>query len=130
MSKFRYVFSKGGCELVSYSSEGHGLELIFPRGSSGEVHIASHCYPVVSGCARPNLTGYADGVYSPSLVCGEREYPLTPIKKDGNRITHPGYTTEELCNKFDEIRRNRSALRELSEKYKQLEEYVLGKGIF
>ena len=130
MSKFKYIFSHGGCELVFSDSSGRGAEIIFPKGTSGEVIVGSKRFPVVSGCATLNLGSLEDGIYTPRLLYNGREIELYPIKKEGNRITHPGYTADELCTRIDELRRTRSALRELSEKHKQLEEYILGKGLF
>ena len=130
MSKFKFIFSRGECELASYDSSGAGAEIIFPKGTSGEVKVGNQSFPLVSGRALLHLAGIKDGLYQPTLCYGEREYKLATVKKDGNRVLHPGYTTDELCAKFDEQRRIRSALRELSERYNKLEEYVLGKGIF
>ena len=130
MSKFKFIFSRGECELASYDSSGAGAEIVFPKGTSGEVKVGAKSFPVASGRAQLHLAGIEDGIYRPTLLYGGREYELSAIKKEGNRVLHPGYTTEELCAKFDEQRRTRSALRELSERYNKLEEYVLGKGIF
>lgn len=130
MGRFRYIFSHGKCELAFSDSSGRDAELIFPRGVSGEVRIGTHTVPLVSGRGSLRITTLADGIYVPVLIRGEEETALPPLKKEGNRVTNPGYTPDELCEKFDELRRTRSALRELTEKCKQLEEYILGKGIF
>ena len=130
MSRFRYVFSHGSYELASSDSSGRGAVLVFPKDTYGEVRIDSHSFPIISGRATLSLSNLADGIYTPRLRCRESEFELPPIKKEGNRVYNPGYTADELCEKFDELRRTRSSLRELSEKCKQLEEYILGKGIF
>ena len=130
MGRFKYVFSQGGCELASSDSSGRGAVLVFPKGTTGEVGIGSLSFPVISGRATFSISSLADGIYTPRLRRGESELLLPPIKKEGNRVLNPGYTADELCEKFDELRRTRSSLREISEKCKQLEEYILGKGIF
>ena len=130
MGKFRYIFSHGKCELASSDSSGRDAEIIFPRGVSGDVRVGTRTFPIVSGRARLKMSSLADGIYTPVLLRGEEETALSPLKKEGNRVTNPGYTPDELCEKFDELRRTRSTLRELTEKCNQLEEYILGKGIF
>lgn len=130
MSRLKLIFDHGSCVLASYSDVGVAAELVFPRGTYGEVAVGETIYPLASGKATVRLSGFADGIYRPTLRYGEHEYALPELQKVGNRVTFPGYTTEELCKKFDELRRARAALRELGEKYKQLEEYVLGKGLF
>ena len=130
MSRLRFIFSRGVCELASYDASGGGAEMIFPKGTYGEVAVGEATYPLSSGRALVKLAGFADGIYRPVLKYGDREYSLPEIKKEGNRISFVGYTTEQLCERFDELRRARTTLRELTEKYKQLEEYVFGKGLF
>ena len=130
MSKFRFVFCRGSCELASYEASGGAAEMLFPKGTYGEVAVGEATYPLVSSRAQMRLAGFADGVYRPKLRYGEREYALPEVKKEGNKISFVGYSTEELCERFDELRRARIALRELGEKYKQLEDYVFGKGLF
>ena len=130
MSKFRFIFSRGACELASYEESGGAAEMLFPRGTYGEVAVGEAVYPLVSGKAQVKLAGFADGIYRPTLRYGDREYTLPEVKKEGNIISFVGYSTEEMCERFGELRRARTALRELGEKYKQLEDYVFGKGIF
>ena len=130
MSKMRFIFSRGRCELAGYDSAGGAAEMVFPKFTCGEVIVGEVAYPISSGRANVRLCGFADGRYRPTLRCGDTEYPLPEIEKRGNVITFVGYTTEELCAEFDELRRARASLRELSEKYKLLEEYVFGKGLF
>lgn len=129
MGKFRYLLSHGEYALVRSDSSGRDAELIFPDGTAGEVRVGSRVAPIVSGRANLRLSSLADGEYTPRLLRDGRELELPPIRKEGNRVVNPGYTADELCEKFDELRRTRSALRELGEKYKQLEEYILGKGL-
>ena len=130
MSKFRFIFSRGSCELASYEASSGAAEMLFPRGTYGEVAVGEASYPLSSGKAQVKLAGFADGIYRPTLKYGDKEYSLPKLKKEGNVISFVGYSTEELCERFDELRRTRTALRELTEKYKQLEEYVFGKGLF
>ena len=130
MSKFKYIFYRGSLELASYEEGGTEAEVVFPKGTFGEVSISGVSVPVVSGCALLKTGSLPDGKYTPVLNYNDQKYPLTSIKKEGRRILHAGYSDGELCEKFDEIRRLRSALRELTEKQKLLEEYILGKGIF
>ena len=130
MSKLRLTFSNGSCELVSYDPSGTAAELIFPKGTYGEIRVGEVIYPLSSGRAIVRLSGFADGRYRPTLKYGDKEYSLPELTREGNKITFSGYTTKDICEKFDELRRTRSALRELSEKYKLLEEYVFGKGLF
>lgn len=129
MGKFRYLMSHGEYALARSDSSGRDAEMIFPSGTAGEIRIGSQVAPIVSGRASLKLSSIADGEYTPKLLQGDREIELPPIRKEGNRVMNPGYTPDELCEKFDELRRTRSALRELGEKYKQLEEYILGKGL-
>lgn len=130
MSKFRFVFSRGECELASYEGSSGAAEMLFPRGTYGEIAVGEATYPLSSGRAQVKLSGFADGIYRPTLKYGDKEYALPELKKEGNKISFVGYTAEQLCERFDELRRARIALRELGEKYKQLEEYVFGKGLF
>lgn len=130
MSRMRFIFSHGECVLASYDQTGAVAEMIFPKGTYGEITVGEAVYPLTLCKAQVRLAGFADGRYRPTLRYGDREYPLPEIEKRGNVITFAGYTTEELCLRFDELRRARTALHELSEKYKLLEEYVFGKGLF
>lgn len=130
MSKFRFIFTRGACELAAYEASNGAAKMVFPKGTYGEVAVGEACYPLVSGKAQVKLSGFADGIYRPTLKYGDREYSLPELKKEGNTIGFVGYTTEQMCERFDELRRVRTALRELTEKYKQLEEYVFGKGLF
>ena len=130
MSRFRYVFSHGAYELASLSEDGGGAEFIFPKETRGELIIGGHAYPLSAGVASIGLCGFADGVYTPTLASGERRLTLPSIRKSGNRISFVGYSASEICERFDELRRLKKLCRELSEKYKSLEEYVFGKGIF
>ena len=130
MSRMRFIFSRGRCELASYDSSGASAEMLFPRSTCGEVRVGEVSYPITSGRAQLRLSGFADGRYRPTLHCGGNEYPLPELEKRGNVVSFAGYTTEELCARFDELRRARTAIGELSEKYKLLEEYVFGKGLF
>ena len=130
MSKFRFVFSRGECEFASYEGSGGAAEMLFPRGTYGEIAVGEATYSLSSGRAQVKLSGFADGIYRPTLKYGDKEYSLPELKKEGNKISFVGYTAEQLCERFDELGRARIALRELGEKYKQLEEYVFGKGLF
>ena len=130
MSKFRFIFYRGSLELATYDEGSSGAELIFPQGTCGEVRVGGFTVPLISGRAVLRLGSLADGRYTPVLNYNGESYPLADIKKEGRRIVFAGYTSGDLCEKFDELRRLRSALRELAEKYKLLEEYILGKGIF
>ena len=130
MSKLRFIFSRGSCELASYNASGTAAELTFPKGTFGEVGVGEATYPLSSGRCLITLRGFADGKYHPTLKYGDKEYSLPELEKKGNIIKFTGYTTEDLCERFDELRRARASLRELGEKYKLLEEYVFGKGLF
>ena len=130
MSRLRFIFSRGACELASYEASDGAAEMLFPKGTYGEVTVGEAAYPLSSGRAQVRLSGFADGIYAPTLKYGDREYSLPRLKKEGNKIGFVGYTAEELCEKFDELRRTRASVRDLTEKYKQLEEYVLGKELF
>ena len=130
MSKFRFIFTRGACELAAYEASSGAAEMLFPNGTYGEVAVGEASYPLASSKAQVKLAGFADGIYRPTLKYGDREYSLPALKKEGNNISFVGYTTEQMCERFDELRRVRTALRELTEKYKQLEEYVFGKGLF
>ena len=130
MSSFRYALTGGSWELISYSEEGGGASFAFPKDTQGELSLGNHSYPLRLGRVNIGMSGFADGVYTPYLVSGDKRAALPQIRKSGNKITFTGYTTPELCAKFDELRRLKRAYRELSEKYKTLEEYVFGKGLF
>lgn len=130
MSSFRYALSAGSWELVSYSEEGGGASFAFPKETSGEVLLGSRTYPLSQGRVSISTGALSDGVYTPSLVLRDKKVALPAIRKCGNKITFVGYTTPELCAKFDELRRLKRACRELGEKYRTLEEYVFGKGLF
>ena len=130
MSSFRYIFSQGAYELAAYSGEGAGAEFIFPRETRGELRISGHAYTLRDGRTDIKMNGFADGEYTPYLVSGDKKAKLPMIRKSGNSITFVGYSIPEMCGKFDELRRLKKVCRELSEKYKSLEEYVFGKGLF
>ena len=129
MSSFRYILSHGAYELAAYSEGCGGADFLFPKETRGEIIIGEHSYPLLLGKVSVRLNGFADGVYTPYLLSGEHKIELPAIRKIGNKITFIGYTASEMCTKFDELRRLRKGYRELSEKYKALEEYVFGKGI-
>lgn len=130
MSSFRYGMSGGSWELIAYSEEGAGAAFAFPKETSGEIYLGSHSYPLKQGRVSITAAGLADGVYTPHLLSKDKKMALPAIRKCGNKITFIGYTTPELCEKFDEVRRLKRVCRELGEKYKALEEYVFGKGLF
>ena len=67
MSKFRFVFSRGECELASYEGSGGAAEMLFPRGTYGEIAVGEATYPLSSGRAQVKLSGFADGIYRPTL---------------------------------------------------------------
>ena len=130
MSSFRYALTGGSWELISYSEEGVGASFAFPKETVGELRVGSHSYPLTLGRVSVGMAGFADGIYTPYLVSGDKRAALPAIRKSGNKITFIGYGAPELCAKFDELRRLKRLCRELGEKYKTLEEYVFGKGIF
>ncbi len=130
MSSFRYALAGGSYELISYSEEGAGASFAFPKETSGEISIGLHSYPLSQGRASVGMKSLADGVYTPYLISRDKKAALPAIRKSGNKITFIGYTTPELCAKFDELRRLKRTCRELGEKYRALEEYVFGKGLF
>lgn len=130
MSSFRYALTGGSWELISYSEEGVGASFAFPKETVGEISIGAHSYPLKLGRASIGMGGFADGVYTPYLISNDKKAALPTIRKSGNKITFTGYGAPELCAKFDELRRLKRTCRELGEKYRALEEYVFGKGLF
>ncbi len=122
--------ARGELLLAEYGEEGAGAEFIFPRETLGSLAVGSQSYPLSRGRVAFGMRGAPDGIYRPRLISGEREYALPEISKNGNLITFVGYSKEELCAALDELRRLKRGYRELSERYKTLEEYVFGKGIF
>ena len=130
MSSFRYALSGGAWELISYSEEGPGAYFAFPKETCGELLLGSQRHPLSQGRVSVSTGALSDGVYTPHLVLRDKKAALPAIRKCGNKITFVGYTTPELCAKFDELRRLKRACRELGEKYRTLEEYVFGKGLF
>lgn len=130
MSSFRYALSGGSWELIAYTEEGSGAAFAFPKETFGEISVGSHSYPLKQGRVSIGMNGFADGEYTPYLISGDKKSALPKIRKNGNKITFIGYSTPELCVKFDELRRLKRGFRELNEKYKALEDYVFGKGLF
>lgn len=130
MSKFKFILQRGELCLAEYSEAGAGAEFIFPKETRGSLTVAATSYPLALGRTSITMRGAKDGVYTPRLVGENGETPLPEIKKEGNLITFVGYSDSELCRGFDEIRKLKKSYRELSERYKALETYVYGKGIF
>lgn len=130
MSKFTFVRIGKGYELSRYSNNSRMAEFQFPKDTRGYISIGSHSFTLSFGKTEANLNGFKDGEYIPKLITEQEEFLLPKIRKCGNEISFAGYSDEELCSKFDELRKLRHTLRELCEKYKTLEEYVFGKGIF
>ena len=130
MSKFRFIMSRGELLLAEYREEGVGAEFVFPKETVGSLTVGSQSYPLSCGRVTFGMRGAPDGSYRPRLITGDGEYTLPEISKSGNLITFVGYSKEEMCAAFDELRRLKKSYRELAERYKIIEEYVFGKGIF
>ena len=45
MSKMRFIFSRGRCELASYDSTGTAAEMVFPKFTCGEVIVGVSVFP-------------------------------------------------------------------------------------